>query len=182
MTIAAEEAEIGVATAQTGAPLAPLPALAVLAAVVAAIVVYEVIAAVLHITPVFPGLLVLFYWAAVKHLAIRELPATILGALGGVLNAALFVILSKLMGPTGGILVALLVVIVAFYILLVGWAPLVFNNAYMLLLTVAGVPEVLGTGRFVGMGLSVLLGAAVFGAVVGLPLLFQQSRGRSKAT
>ncbi len=179
MTVEAEEARIGAAEAQVGAPLPPLPALGVLAGLVAVIVVYEALAGVLHVAPVFPALLMLFYWAAVKHLAIRELPGAILGSLGGVFNAALFAILPRVMGPSG-ILVALLIVLVAFYVLLVGWAPVLFNNAYMLLLTAAGIPEVLGAGRFVGMALSILLGAAIFGAVVGLPLLIQRSRSGRK--
>ena len=174
MTITDEEARAVAAETQAGAPLPPLQALGTLAIVVVAIVVYEVLAALLHITPVFPGLLVLFYWAAVKHLALPELPWVILGSLGGVLNAALFVILIPVLGPTGGVLVALLAVIVAFYVLLTGWLPQVFNNAYMLLLTVAGIPEVLGAGRFLGMAFSVLLGAALFGALVGLPVLLKR--------
>ncbi len=174
MTIADEEARAVAAETQAGAPLPPLRALGVLAIVVTAIVVYEVLAALLHVTPVFPGLLLLFYWAAVKHLALPELPWATLGALGGVFNAALFVILAPLLGQSGGVLVALLVVIAAFYVLLVGWLPQVFNNAYMLMLTVAGIPEVLGTGRFLGMAWSILLGAAMFGALVGLPVLLQR--------
>ena len=178
MTIEAEETRVAVAEAQTGAPLPPLKALGVLALVVVAIVVYEVAAALLHITPVFPGLLLLFYWAAVKHLALGELLPATLGSLGGVLNAALFVILAPVLGQTGGVVVALLLVLVVFYCLLVGWLPQVCNNAYMLLLTVAGIPEVLGTGRFVGMALSVLLGAVLLGAMVSLPVLVERSRLR----
>ena len=177
MTAEAEEARIGHAAAQDRAPLPPLMALAVLAGLVAFIIIYEVLATFLHIAPTFPAFLMLFYWAAVKHLAIRELPGAALGSLGGVLNAALFAILPPVLGPAG-ILVALLIVLVALYLLLVGWAPMVFNNAYMLLLTAAGIPEVLSAGRFVGMALSVLLGAAIFGAVVGLPVLVQRSRAR----
>ena len=161
------------AAEKAGRILRPLPALGVLVLLIAALAGYVAAGSALGLKSLFPGTLLLFYWAAVKHFEMRELPAATLGALGGVLNASLFVILIPVMGQGIAALCALLLLAVALYCLLVGWLPHIFNNAYMLLITVASIPEILGTGRFAGMALAVLFGAAYFGGLVGLPILIK---------
>ena len=146
--------------------LTPATAGVVLVILVVALAAYVSLAYALGVAALFGGSLVLFYWAGVEHLKLKALPSVVIGALGGIFNGSLFALLPPIMGEAGGALMALIVLLGAIYFLLLGWIPLVFNQAYMLLLTVVLIPSVLTQGQFVEMAVAVLYGGAFWGGVV----------------
>lgn len=143
----------------------PRDASIILAVLVASLAAYIMLAAALGVT-VFAGSLVLFFWAGISRLKLKALPAVVVGSLGGILNGALFALLPSLMNAGVGLLLALLVLVVALYLLLVGWLPLLFNQPYMLLLTVTLIPSVLASRQFIQMGESVIYGGMFWGGLV----------------
>ena len=152
--------------AASHAPLKPVHALLVLFGIIVLLAGYLTISHLLGIVPTYAGILLLFYWFAVKGGAPGELAAAFVGALGGIGNAALLVVPG--VDPGLSALLGLLALIVALYCLLAGFVPLLFNQAYMLLVTVAAIPLILTEGRFVGMAASVILSAVYFGGLVWL--------------
>ncbi len=144
--------------------LPPLKAVGVLTGLVVAIVGYLALAHSVGILATFAGMLFLFYWFACKAGAMDALPGALLGGLAGVLNGALFV----LPGLDAGMstLLGLIVLIVAIYFLLVGWAPLIVNQAYMLMVTVSTIPAIGAPPQHVGMAVAMTLAAIYFGAIV----------------
>lgn len=112
----------------------------------------------------YVGLLFLLYWAAI----LRQEPATYLpsvfGGLGGILLGWLLVGMPLRVGQAGAIIsyVALVAVLFCF---MRGHARLVVNNATMLFLAVATIPELKVVGNAVLMAESLLLAAAYMGAV-----------------
>jgi hypothetical protein len=77
---------------------------------------------------------------------------------------------------TPGMVVALIGILLAIYALLMGWVPMLVNYAFMLMLTIATIPAVKAEAAFLGMACSVLLAAALLGA-----LLLAGSRAARKA-
>ena len=148
------------------APLPPGRALLVLLALIAVLAGYLTISHLMGIVPTYAGILLLYYWFAVKGGAPDELLAAFVGALGGIGNAALLAVPGLDVGLSA--LLGLGVLTVALYCLLAGFLPWLFNQAYMLLVTVAAIPLVLGEGRFAGMAASVLVSAVYFGGLVWL--------------
>ncbi len=143
--------------------LPPATALLVLIGVVLALAAYPALGALVHVGPLFVGLLMLFYWYSMKGGAVEALPGGVVGSLGGAVNAMLF----SLPGVTPGVaaLIGLVALIVALYALLAGFLPLVFNSAYMLIVTAATIPAVLARPDPVGMVAAVGLATGYFGAI-----------------
>ncbi len=145
------------------AALPPLKALLVLIGVVLALAGYLALGALVHVGPLFIGVLMLFYWYSIKGGAVEALPGAVVGSLGGAANAMLF----SLPGAPPGVstLIGLVAIVVALYALLAGFFPLVFNSAYMLIVTAATIPAVLARPDPLGMVEAIALATVYFGAI-----------------
>ena len=143
--------------------LSPLKALVVLVGIIVALGGYIAVGALLHVGPLFIGVLMMFYWYSIKGGATDALQGAVIGALGGVANAMLF----SLPGVPLGVatLIGLAVLALALYALLTRCWPLVFNYAYMLVITVATIPAVLAKSDALGMVEAVALATVYFGAI-----------------
>lgn len=154
-------------TEETGsghASLSPLRALFVLLGAVVVISGYLALAYFLGIGSTFAGTLLVFYLFAVEGGEIRAFPKSLIGALGGLATASLFA-LPGLDADLAG-LAGLTVVLVAIYCLLIGFVPILFNQAYMLFLTVVLIPAVLLEADFMDMLAAMILSGAYFGSIV----------------
>jgi hypothetical protein len=157
-------------TNETGsghANLPPLRALFVLLGLVVVIAGYLVLAHLLGIHSPFAGLFLVFYLFAVEGGAVRAFPKALIGALGGLANGALFALPGLDAGLAGlAALAGLIVALVAVYCLLIGFAPILFNQAYMLVLTVVCIPAVALEADFTGMLAALVLSGLYFGSIV----------------
>ncbi len=140
--------------------LTPGKAAIALVFVAICIAAYVGLALALAIEPFYPGFFFAFYFGGLKGGELGELPAAVIGSLGGLLVAALQQILPEHFG-TAGLVVALLLIVAAIYALLIEWGAIVINNAFMLMLTVGTIPAVVTESAYLGMAESVVL-AAVF--------------------
>ena len=116
------------------------------------------------------GLLFLVYWAAILRQDFATYLPTVLGGLGGLLLAWLLIGLPLRMGQAGTI-IAVGALVAVLFCFMRGQGRLVVNNATMLFLTVATIPELKVAGNAVVMAESLLLAAAYMGAVAGLVLV-----------
>ncbi|MGC6328550.1 hypothetical protein [Rhizorhabdus sp. FW153] len=160
----------------TAAPgLTPAKGLIVLLGVVVGVATYLAIGGALGITPLYAGFAFSLNFGGLKHSDPKEFPAALVGSLGGIGMAAALHLLPEQFG-TAGMVVALIGILLAIYALLMGWVPILVNYAFMLMLTIATIPAVKAEAAFLGMAGSVLLAAALLGA-----LLLAGSRAARKA-
>lgn len=168
-------------TAPIAAPehLPPLKAFFVLLGLIVVVAGFLVLAHALGLLSVFAGMLLVFYWFACKSGELRALPSALLGGLGGILNGALFVLPG--IEPGLSALLGLIVVLVALYLMLIGVIPLIFNQAYMLLVTVSTIPALMAPPQHIGMALAITLSALYFGAIIGALKLLGEWKTRRDA-
>jgi hypothetical protein len=159
-------ADTDVTRKDESAKLTPIQAAGILLGLVVVLAIYLYMAQILGLAALFTGNLVLFYWASFGELKLEALPATVIGALAGILNASLFSLLPPLIGPVAGIAVGAVLVLIAIYFILMRWLRLVFNDAYMLLVNVVLIPSVLAKGGFFQMSAAVLFSGAFWGGLV----------------
>lgn len=161
------------------APLNPKQAALVLIALFVALSGYVAIGIQLGLTALFAGSLLLFFWAGIEHFKLNALLPTLLGSLGGISNGALFAILAPSLGEALAVVAGVLVLLGAIYCLLLNWLPHIFNQAYMLMLTISLAPPIMTEGSFVAMGVAAVYSAAFWG---GLMLLISSVRSRRAVT
>ncbi|WP_162987154.1 hypothetical protein [Sphingomonas paeninsulae] len=154
----------------------PMQGLFILAAIIVGVAIYLGLSYFLQIASPYAGFLLLLYWGGLKGSAPAEFPAAFFGALGGVLLSYLLWALPLAMG-SAGLVIALLLITFAVYALVMGWLPLVVNNAMMLLLTVGTIGVIQEKADFSGIAASALLG----GALAGLMLLIGRMMARRKS-
>jgi hypothetical protein len=149
--------------------LPPGRAFLVLIAIIVALAAYIGLAVLLHIAAIFAGSLFLFFWTGVEKTAPAAFVPTLVGALGGIANAALFhpsVASSFGLDPTWAAIAGLIVIVLALYLLLMKTMSVLFNQAYMLFITVAAIPLLPDVKIFASMVEAVFLSAAFFGCIV----------------
>jgi hypothetical protein len=110
------------------------------------------------------GLLFLVYWAAFLRQEAKAFLPSVLGGLCGILMGWLLIGMPPLVGAAGSVIAAVVLVAMLFCFMR-GHATLLVNNATMLFLTVATVPELKIGANAVVMAESLLLGAVYMGAV-----------------
>ena len=145
--------------------LSPGKGLVVLICIIIGVGAYLGLGAALGIVPLYAGFAFSLYFGGMKGSDPRELPAALVGALGGVLVAALLHLLPEQMG-TAGLVIALTLILAAIYALVMGWATILVNNGFMLLLTIGTIPPVQAQADFIGMAFSILLAAAMMGLLL----------------
>lgn len=136
--------------------------------------------ALLGLTSLFASFLFAWYWANVEAMRFDRIPAALIGGLVGVGLAWLLQLLPAVMGPGNGLIVALLAILVALFVQILNWLPLVCNASTMLFLTVMAAPALVEKSDFRDVALSVVLGATFFAALVRLGTAIA-SRNAAKA-
>lgn len=139
-------------------------ALIALVVIAVCVVIYAALGTALGIKPLYAGYAFAFYFAGLQGGNLSEWPAAVIGSLAGLLVAALQLVLPQHFG-TAGTVVGILVIVVTIYGLLMGWVPIVLNNAYVLMLTIGTIPPVLAEADFGRMAGAVLLAAAFLGGL-----------------
>lgn len=145
--------------------LSPGKGLIILVCIVIGVGAYIGLGMTLGIAPLYAGFAFSLYFGGMKGSDPRELPAAVIGSLGGLLTAALLHLLPQQFG-TAGLVVVLALILAAIYALVMQWATILVNNAFMLLLTIGTIPPVQAAGDFTGMAFSVLLAGAMMGLLL----------------
>ena len=160
----------------------PLHGFIVLILVIVGIAAYLTIGWLLGIAPLYAGFAFSLYFGGIRQSAPSELPAALLGSLGGVLTASLLATLPRAFG-TIGLAIALGAIALSVYALIMTWAPMLFNYAFMLMLTIATIPVLQKEGQFVGMAASIVLAAALMGSLLLVGgLVARRKDRRTRAT
>lgn len=121
----------------------------------------------------FVGFVFILYWTGMKAMQPEEFAPALLGCLGGLGLAYLLHVLPAMMGMAGMIIAAAGVAI-AVYLLILGRAGLLINNAFMLLLTL-GNPIVFERDADFATAAIAIVAAAIYAG--GLVLLITRFSG-----
>lgn len=145
--------------------LSPVKGLAVLGIVIIAVAAFIGISNAIGLPSFFGGFLFVFYFTGLCHAAPDKFAPSVAGAFFGLGMAWTLSQLPVTMGMPG-MVVALGVVVFAIYSLIMGWLPLIVNNAAMLFLTVGTIPALHQAATLGEMARSVLLAVALLGGVL----------------
>jgi len=147
-------------------PPPPLAGLGVAGVVFAGIVLWAgICGALLSLTSMFAGFMVLWHWAKVEHLAMARLPATVLGALVGIgLSWTMLLCAQAYGGP--GFALGLLLLFIAIYLDLIAVMPLLFNASTMLFSLITAAPLIQLKVNWIELGLATAGGGLFFGGFV----------------
>ena len=158
---------------QAGPPAAsPLPpnalplgqALIVTLGVIVAVAGFVAIGAWLHVVPLYAGFLLLWVWSARDNLALKALPAALIGALTGAAFSFLLQTGTAAASPLL-IVLALGLMIGAVFLVIAGRAALVCNQSTMLFITVLNAPLLQSGEDFRAVTAAIALGALWFGVI-----------------
>ena len=133
--------------------------------VVIAIAGFVAVGYTLAITPLYAGFLLLWFWATVGQASFPALPSIISGAVAGTATAWLLQYCVQAYGAAG-LYAVLVLIIVAIFVQIMNWAPLVINAPYMLFLTVTAAPLLQGGEDFRMVIAAILASAAYFAGIV----------------
>lgn len=152
----------------------PMQAAAILIALVPIIGLFMIIGSALGVAQyLFVGFVFILYWTGIKGMQPGEFAPALLGCLGGLGLAYLLHALPAMMGMAGMIIAATGVAI-AVYLLILGRAGLLFNNAFMLLLTL-GNPIVFDRDSDFATAAIAIVAAAIYAG--GLAFLITRFSG-----
>lgn len=155
--------------AMEGESLPPLDALRTILTFIVVMAGYRLLAYWLEIGSAFAGILLLFYLFTVEAGNVRAIPKAFIGAVGGLANGAVFVALPMVfpgIDPALTTMIGFVLVLMAIYCLLIGFFPTLFNQAYLLVFTVACIPSVLFDADFAGMLAALVLSSFYFGGIL----------------
>ena len=154
------------AAAENPASLTPVKGIGVLLGVIVAVAALVAIGMALELSALYGGFLFVLYWTGLCHADTTKFVPSVIGSLGGLTLAYALKSLPLMMGPAGMAL-ALALVLLAIYAIIMGWVPMLVNNAFMLFLTVGTIPALQE-----GVTLSQMARAVVVAAIyVGLLVL-----------
>jgi hypothetical protein len=160
-------------------PPPPLAGLGVLAVLIAGIAGWFALGGTfLSEASLFGGVLVLWYWAKFEHLAMKRLPATVIGALVGIGVAWAMFYGASNYGATGAAL-GLLLLIVAIYLDIIEIFPLFVNTSTMLFSIIAAAPLVQLKVNWIELCLAAAGGGMFFGAYVAAVMFIAGRRSQS---
>jgi hypothetical protein len=153
-------------TAQAASPpLMPLgQALIVTLGVVIAIAGFVALGLWLHVTPLYAGFLLLWFWSSRDQLALKALPPALIGALLGAGLSFLLQTGTAAHNPAL-IVLALCLMIGAVFLVVAGRAAFVCNESTMLFITVLNAPLLQSGEDFRGVIVAIALGGVWFGAI-----------------
>ncbi|OCC25567.1 hypothetical protein MB02_02740 [Croceicoccus estronivorus] len=98
------------------------------------------IAAALGLSALYGGFLFVLYWTAFCHAQMDKFVPALIGSFGGLALAYGLQALPAALGAEAGMALALVLVLLAIYFIIMGWLPILVNNAFMLFLTVGTIP------------------------------------------
>lgn len=151
-------------SAAAAAPMAKGAAAIVLVVAVLLLGGFVALGALLGLTSLYAGFLLLWYFSSIDVLEPGALPPLAIGALCGTATAWLMQIAVATWGATGAVPV-LGLILAALYCQLVGWLPLAVNRAYMLYLTVMAAPLMQAREDFAATCLVIAVATAYFGGL-----------------
>lgn len=160
-------------------PIEPPPptarrALLMLPAIVTVVVGFIALCGVLGLKSPFVGFFFAIYWAGIRHAAWPEFLPALIGGLAGLATAwAVHLAVPQGMPMLAGVIALILV---AIFLDLVRWVPMVVNTSFMIFLTLAAAPPVMMQADFGGMAIALLLAAAYFGAIIRAVSWYQARR------
>jgi hypothetical protein len=128
----------------------------------------------------FLGLLFLVYWASILRQDTAAYLPSVLGGLGGILLAWLLIAMPPLVGQAGAVF-SYVVLVAVLFCFMRGHARLFVNNATMLYLAIASIPELKIAKNVVAMAEALLIAAAYMGAVSLLSHVAAKRRARKSA-
>ena len=154
------------AAAENPASLTSVKGIGVLLGVIVGVAALVAIGMALELSALYGGFLFVLYWTGLCHADTTKFVPSVIGSLGGLTLAYALKSLPLMMGPAGMAL-ALALVLLAIYAIIMGWVPMLVNNAFMLFLTVGTIPALQE-----GVTLSQMARAVVVAAIyVGLLVL-----------
>lgn len=136
----ASVSESGAAGASSAAGMSPLQGLGVLLGVIVAVAALIGIGMALELSALYGGFLFVLYWTGFCHAEMDKFLPAVIGSLGGLVLAYALKALPLVLAGSAGMVVALLLVLLAIYAIIMGWVPMLVNNAFMLFLTVGTIP------------------------------------------
>lgn len=150
---------------------------------VAAVAGFLMLGGALGLTPLYGGFLLLWYFGSVDAFDVPALPALAIGGACGTATAWLLQYAVIHHGLPGALSV-LALIIVAVFISVMRWLPLVINHAYMLYLTVMAAPLVQANEHFGDVMLTVALATVYFGVIayVGRRIIARRARAAARTT
>jgi hypothetical protein len=152
--------------AETPMPPSALAGLGVLAVLVAGIVGWFALGGTfLSETSLFGGVLVLWYWAKVEHLAMKRLSASILGGLVGI-GVAWAMFYGAMNYGAVGLAIGLILLVVSIYLDIIQMFPLFVNASTQLFSIVAAAPLVQLKINWIELSFATAGGGIFFAACV----------------
>lgn len=119
----------------------------------------------------FASFLFGWYWATHEHAAFERIPACVIGALVGV-GLAWTLKAFPVLFPAWGLWAAVALVVVALFLQIMNWVPLVVNANSMLFLTVLAAPALLTNLDLVEVTKAIVGGAAFFAVLAYFATLY----------
>lgn len=162
----ASVSENGAANASGAAGLSPLKGLGVLLGVIVAVAALVGIGMALELSALYGGFLFVLYWTGFCHAEIDKFLPAVVGSLGGLVLAYALKALPVMLGGSAGMVLALLLILLAIYAIIMGWVPMLVNNAFMLFLTVGTIPALQQDVTLSQMARAVVIAAVYVGALV----------------
>jgi hypothetical protein len=156
----------------TSVALGPGKGLLILGVVIVAVAAFIGLSHVVGLSTVFGGFLFILYFLGLCHSAPDKFLPAAVGAAGGLAITWMLVLFPAMLGGVG-LVIPMLAIVAATYSLIMGWAPILVNNATMLFLTVGTIPALQNHAALTEMTLSTLLAITLVG---GFMLLTQMRR------
>lgn len=153
-------------TGERGKSLSAAKGVAVLAGITVAVIALVAIGAALGLSALYGGFLFAFYWTGLRHADQRQFWPALVGALAGIVTIWLLEALPAALGAPLGIALWIGLLLAAVYARIMGWLPLLVNDAMMLFLTVGGIPAVRDGATLSQMARAVVVAAAYVGVLV----------------
>ncbi|AZI35145.1 hypothetical protein NT2_08_01260 [Caenibius tardaugens NBRC 16725] len=147
--------------------LTPAKGFAVLIGVIVAVAALIGIGVALELSALYAGFLFALYWTGLCHADFKQFVPALVGSLGGLGLAYGLSALPVALGGAGMAL-ALALVLLAIYAIIMGWVPVLVNNAFMLFLTVGSIPVLHEQTTLGAMAWAVVVAAVYLGALVML--------------
>ncbi|WP_408589029.1 hypothetical protein [Novosphingobium sp.] len=151
------------ADAALPSPPSAATALALTLGIVVLIGGFLAVGSALKLEPLYAAFLLLWFWTSVDGTRFNALPATVIGAFGGLANS--YLLQSGTHGGNGALAVlALLLMVFALFMLIAQRLPILFNPSYMLFLTVLNAPLIQQGESFAKVMAATAFGIVWFGA------------------
>lgn len=148
------------------AALHPVKGLGVLLGVIVAVAALVAIGMALELSALYGGFLFVLYWTGFCHADVSKFVPAVVGSLGGLLLAYALKAVPLMLGGPVGMALALALVLLAIYAIIMGWVPVLVNNAFMLFLTVGTIPALQQDVTLSQMARAVVVAAIYVGVLV----------------